>query len=164
MMNFKMNDIIWLSHGGPGSGRYPKGSGQYNKRSIRKKIKTMNKYQVKDARLAYKQRSRQMVSDTYHDKAKESHNRFLETKGFFEKRKIRKQTSKFLKKQTKWDAKVSEIKYKREKNQEIVNKIKSSMNVPLKQVTSFAMVSYKGFPGTFGTYKKYKIDKKKLKR
>ena len=23
-----MNEITWLSHGGPGSGRYPKGSGK----------------------------------------------------------------------------------------------------------------------------------------
>lgn len=30
-----MNEIVWLSHGGPGSGRYPKGSGKKNE--IRKK-------------------------------------------------------------------------------------------------------------------------------
>lgn len=33
-----MNNIAWLSHGGPGSGRYPKGSGEKNKKKeIRKK-------------------------------------------------------------------------------------------------------------------------------
>ena len=26
-----MNEITWLSHGGPGSGRYPKGSGEKNR-------------------------------------------------------------------------------------------------------------------------------------
>ena len=32
-----MNEITWLSHGGPGSGRYPKGSGK-------KYLKTANRY------------------------------------------------------------------------------------------------------------------------
>lgn len=35
-----MNEIIWLSHGGPGSGRYPKGSG---KKYIKKQVKKLNK-------------------------------------------------------------------------------------------------------------------------
>lgn len=35
-----MNEIVWLSHGGPGSGRYPKGSG---KKYIKKQVKKLNK-------------------------------------------------------------------------------------------------------------------------
>lgn len=34
-----MNEITWLSHGGPGSGRYPKGSGKKYLKSNRKKIR-----------------------------------------------------------------------------------------------------------------------------
>ena len=34
-----MNEITWLSHGGPGSGRYPKGSGKKYKRQQRKRLK-----------------------------------------------------------------------------------------------------------------------------
>lgn len=58
-----MNEITWLSHGGPGSGRYPKGSGEKNR--IKKKYYDMlSKNQVeanklgvfnkKDARYASK--------------------------------------------------------------------------------------------------------------
>lgn len=39
-----MNEITWLSHGGPGSGRYPKGSGK--KKEIRKNVKRLNKLAV----------------------------------------------------------------------------------------------------------------------
>ena len=42
-----MNDIIWLSHGGPGSGRYPKGSGEHPRGAIR----SANKLRRKNARL-----------------------------------------------------------------------------------------------------------------
>lgn len=35
-----MNDIIWLSHGGPGSGRYPKGSGKKHLKSNHKSRKS----------------------------------------------------------------------------------------------------------------------------
>lgn len=42
-----MNDIIWLSHGGPGSGRYPKGSGENPRGAIR----SANKLRRKNARL-----------------------------------------------------------------------------------------------------------------
>ena len=35
-----MNEIVWLSHGGPGSGRYPKGSG---KKYVKKQVKKLNK-------------------------------------------------------------------------------------------------------------------------
>ena len=55
-----MNDIVWLSHGGPGSGRYPKGSGENPRSEIRKKNKairselhTLNKYGRHKARLDY---------------------------------------------------------------------------------------------------------------
>lgn len=38
-----MNEIAWLSHGGPGSGRYPKGSG---KKYIKKQVKKLNKLAI----------------------------------------------------------------------------------------------------------------------
>lgn len=46
-----MNEIVWLSHGGPGSGRYPKGSGENpyqhvswrKRRKIRKEQEEINK-------------------------------------------------------------------------------------------------------------------------
>ena len=47
-----MNEITWLSHGGPGSGRYPKGSGK-NPRGAYKKLKKIAskdyKYSISDS-------------------------------------------------------------------------------------------------------------------
>ena len=46
-----MDNIIWLSHGGPGSGRYPKGSGKkYEKKELKRKVKTLNKVEKERAR------------------------------------------------------------------------------------------------------------------
>lgn len=44
-----MSEITWLSHGGPGSGRYPKGSGKNPRSEIRKKIRASNKIRKKNA-------------------------------------------------------------------------------------------------------------------
>ena len=50
-----MNEITWLSHGGPGSGRYPKGSGKkYTKRKkkeLKQKVKELNQIAKKRARV-----------------------------------------------------------------------------------------------------------------
>jgi hypothetical protein len=48
-----MNEITWLSHGGPGSGRYPKGSGKNPRSEIRKKIRASNKIRKKNAVNTY---------------------------------------------------------------------------------------------------------------
>ena len=48
-----MNEIAWLSHGGPGSGRYPKGSGKNPRSEIRKKIRASNKIRKKNAVNTY---------------------------------------------------------------------------------------------------------------
>ena len=48
-----MSEIIWLSHGGPGSGRYPKGSGKNPRSEIRKKIRASNKIRKKNAVNTY---------------------------------------------------------------------------------------------------------------
>lgn len=46
-----MENIVWLAHGGPGSGRYPKGSGKkYEKKQLKKKVKTLNKVEKERAR------------------------------------------------------------------------------------------------------------------
>ena len=47
-----MNEIVWLSHGGPGSGRYPKGSGENPRSEIRKKNKIMEK-RIRNANKTY---------------------------------------------------------------------------------------------------------------
>ena len=51
----KMNEIVWLSHGGPGSGRYPKGSGKkykkQQKKRVNKELKELNKIQLKRSRV-----------------------------------------------------------------------------------------------------------------
>lgn len=49
-----MNEITWLSHGGPGSGRYPKGSGKKYKKQQRKRLKK----QVKELNAIEKERTR----------------------------------------------------------------------------------------------------------
>lgn len=36
-------DIIWLSHGGPGSGRYPKGSGEHPRGELRKNMRKLKR-------------------------------------------------------------------------------------------------------------------------
>ena len=43
-----MNEITWLSHGGPGSGRYPKGSGKKNSKYKRDHKKIRGKAFVDD--------------------------------------------------------------------------------------------------------------------
>lgn len=48
-----MSEIAWLSHGGPGSGRYPKGSGKNPRSEIRKKIRASNKIRKKNAVNTY---------------------------------------------------------------------------------------------------------------
>ena len=48
-----MSEITWLSHGGPGSGRYPKGSGKNPRSEIRKKIRASNKIRKKNAVNTY---------------------------------------------------------------------------------------------------------------
>lgn len=156
-------EITWLSHGGPGSGRYPKGSGE----RPRGEIKRLNRLSKRDARLNYRLVSRQTVADTYHDAAKSAHARFDNAKGYFEKRKIRKQVSNALKNQVKWDTKVSEIKDLRIENslkmQNIKKYINEILNTPLRTVKKTTIVSLKGNPFTTDKYTKYKIDKKALK-
>lgn len=48
-----MNEIVWLSHGWPGSGRYPKGSGENPRGEIRKKLRESNKIRKKEAVNTY---------------------------------------------------------------------------------------------------------------
>ena len=49
------DEIIWLSHGGPGSGRYPKGSGKkYEKKELKRKVKSLNKNEKERTRNYYK--------------------------------------------------------------------------------------------------------------
>lgn len=109
-----------------------------------------------------------MVADTYRDAAKSGHVRFDNAKGYFEKRKIRKQVSNALKNQVKWDTKVSEIKDLRTENslkmQNTKKYINENLNTPLRAVKKITIVSLKGTPFTTDKYTKYKIDKKAMKK
>lgn len=154
-----MNEITWLSHGGPGSGRYPKGSGK-------KYLKKLNRYSRGYTRAHYhmiKNRNKAISFREWADSYRQSDN----------KRQLNKKSKAAIKYQMESDRLAKVMKADQKKIDSIRNRLTKSMNVPLKTVKRKTVVD--GYPIiippvfiggsiTKAKYTKYKIDKKKLKK
>lgn len=159
-----MNEITWLSHGGPGSGRYPKGSGK-------KYLKTANRYSRGYTRANYYRLKNQRKADK-HNKLADWYETHMHEHRSYE-RKAQKETAQQLKYQTKADSLSRIMQADQKKIDSIKNRLTKSMNIPLKTVQRSTVVG--GYPiiippiffgGSVTTekYTKYKIDNKKLKK
>ena len=145
-----MNEIIWLSHGGPGSGRYPKGSGK-------KYLKTANRYSRGYTRANYHRLKNQRKADR-HNKLADWYETHMHERHSYER---------------KADSLSQIMQADQKKIDSIKNRLTTSMNVPLKTVQRSTVVD--GYPiiippiffggsVTTAKYTKYKVDKKKLKK
>ena len=159
-----MNEIVWLSHGGPGSGRYPKGSGK-------KYLKTANRYSRGYTRANYHRLKNQRKADR-HNKLADWYETHMHERHSYE-RKAQKETAEQLKYQTKADNLSQIMQADQKKIDSIKTRLTKSMNVPLKTVQRSTVVD--GYPiiippiffggsVTTAKYTKYKVDKKKLKK
>lgn len=159
-----MNEIIWLSHGGPGSGRYPKGSGK-------KYLKTANRYSRGYTRANYHRLKNQRKADR-HNKLADWYETHMHERHSYE-RKAQKETAQQLKYQTKADNLSQIMQADQKKIDSIKNRLTKSMNIPLKTVQRKTVVDgypviippvFFGASVTKAQYTKYKVDKKKLKK
>lgn len=153
-----MNEITWLSHGGPGSGRYPKGSGK-------KYIKKLNRYSRGYTRAQYhmiKNRDKATGYREWADSYRRSGN----------KHQLNKKSQAAKKYQIESDRLAKVMKADQKTIDSIAKRLTKSMNVPLKTVQRSTVVDARPIimPPFYGAtvvtskYTKYKIDKKKLKK
>ena len=153
-----MNEITWLSHGGPGSGRYPKGSGK-------KYLKKLNRYSRGYTRAHYhmiKNRDNAIGYREWADSYRRSGN----------KRQYNKKSKAAIKYQMKSDRLAEVMKADQKTIDSIAKRLATSMNVPLKTIQHRTVVDARPIimPPVFGAtmvtseYTKYKVDKKKLKK
>ena len=153
-----MNEITWLSHGGPGSGRYPKGSGK-------KYLKKLNRYSRGYTRAHYhmiKNRDKATGYSEWANSYRRSGN----------KRQLNKKSKAAIKYQMESDRLAKVMKADQKTIDSIAKRLATSMNVPLKTVQRSTIVDAKPIimPPFYGAtvvtskYTKYKIDKKKLKK
>ena len=153
-----MNEITWLSHGGPGSGRYPKGSGK-------KYLRTLNRYSRGHTRAHYhmiKNRDKAISFREWADSYRQSGN----------KRQYNKKSQAAMKYQMESDRLAKVMKADQKTIDSIAKRLATSMNVPLKTVQRSTIVDAKPIimPPFYGAtvvtskYTKYKVDKKKLKK
>lgn len=153
-----MNEIVWLSHGGPGSGRYPKGSGK-------KYLKKLNRYSRGYTRAYYhmiKNRDNAIGYREWADSYRRRGN----------KRQYNKKSKAAIKYQMKSDKLAEVMKADQKTIDSIAKRLNKSMNVPLKTVQRRTAVDARPIimPPVFGAtvvtskYTKYKVDKKKLKK
>ena len=155
-------EITWLSHGGPGSGRYPKGSGEHPKGEI----KRLNRLSRGYTRANYHRYKNENKSNSQSAKAIKFQNLGIS---------YNSKKAKALKKKMKYDLKVSEMKNVMESDAKQINEIKAKINnkmgIPLKTVKRSTVVDGYAVPlGPFiigrittSKYDKYKINKKALK-
>lgn len=153
-----MNEIVWLSHGGPGSGRYPKGSGK-------KYLKKLNRYSRGYTRAHYhmiKNRDNAIGYREWADSYRRSGN----------KRQYNKKSRAAIKYQIESDRLAKVMNADQKTIESIAKRLNKSMNVPLKTIQRKTVVDAKPIimPPVFGAtmvtseYTKYKVDKKKLKK
>lgn len=143
-----MQEIVWLAHGGPGSGRYPKGSGK-------KYLKTMNRYSKGSARMEYWKKFNQKFVDQADRRIDRA-----ERKGY---RASKKQYNVRNKYQGNVDNLQKKIDSNSVKIQNIRQRLENAMNTPIKTVTGRTM-NYRVYsPLLTIPYTKYKVDKKALK-
>lgn len=153
-----MNEITWLAHGGPGSGRYPKGSGK-------KYLKKLNRYSRGYTRSHYhmiKNRDKAIGYREWADSYRQSGN----------KRQLNKKSQAAIKYQIESDRLAKVMKADQKTINSIAKRLTTSMNVPLKTVQRGTIVDARPIimPPFYGAtvvtskYTKYKVDKKKLKK
>ena len=115
-----MNEIVWLSHGGPGSGRYPKGSGK-------KYLKTMNRYSRGYTRANYYRLKNQNRAD-----------RFAKNANFYDIHNKYGARERAIKKQLEYDTKAQGLANvmaaDKKKIEPIQKRLTKSMNIPLKTI------------------------------
>ena len=153
-----MNEITWLSHGGPGSGRYPKGSGK-------KYLKKLNRYSRGYTRANYHMIKNRNNAIEYRDWA-----------GNYRQRgntwRANRKNKAAVKYQIESDRLAKVMKADQKTINSIAKRLNTSMNTPLKTVQRSTIVDARPIimPPFYGAtivtskYTKYKVDKKKLKK
>ena len=153
-----MNETTWLSHGGPGSGRYPKGSGKTY-------LKKLNRYSRGYTRAHYhmiKNRDNATGYREWADSYRRSGN----------KRQYNKKSRAAINYRIESDRLAKVMKADQKTIDSIAKRLATSMDVPLKTVQRSTIVDARPIimPPFFGAkvvtskYTKYKVDKKKLKK
>lgn len=132
----------YISHGGPGSGRYPKGSG---KKYLKKDVRALNKILKESVKSEYKNRV-YMGDSNENDSIRSSSKNmrlFREPDG------------------TVWGMSLQDIKRQNERNKEaqrLINKVLSSKQYTLKEVLKIDLKTQEPYTG-YRLKKKKRVDK-----